>query len=159
MSYRKARILKLTKFFLKRMEYLEKIKNLDLNKGFINVDNYGIENRDRSININTLVKDINLNEIIKNLYNTKNYNNIKIILNSIEFKNLEGIKLELKGRLTRRYRADRSLSKIRVKGIFKSSNNLSTAYRGNFFSNLEYSIDISKRRIGAFAIKGWISGK
>ncbi|KJR79874.1 hypothetical protein SPSK_11045 (mitochondrion) [Sporothrix schenckii 1099-18] len=159
MSYRKARILKLTKFFLKRMEYLEKIKNLDLNKGFINVDDYGIENRDRNININTLVKDINLNEIIKNLYNTKNYNNIKIILNSIEFKNLEGIKLELKGRLTRRYRADRSLSKIRVKGIFKSSSNLSTVYRGNFFSNLEYSIDISKRRIGAFAIKGWISGK
>ncbi|WP_461117901.1 hypothetical protein, partial [Spirosoma jeollabukense] len=93
LSYRKAHILNLTKFFLKKMEDLEKIKNLDLNKGFINVDYDTIENRDRNININTLVKDVNLNEIIKNLYNTKNHNNIKIIFNSIEFKNLGGIKL------------------------------------------------------------------
>jgi hypothetical protein len=31
--------------------------------------------------------------------------------------------------------------------------------RGFSESNLEYSIFTSKRRVGAFAVKGWISGK
>jgi hypothetical protein len=31
--------------------------------------------------------------------------------------------------------------------------------RGYINSNVEYSMLASKRRIGAFAVKGWISGK
>lgn len=138
---------------------LKKIEKLERNKEITNVNLNIRENRYKNININTIVKNVNLNETIKNLYNTEDHNNRKIIFNSIEFKNLGGIRLELKGRLTKRYRADRSLSKLKIKGTFKNINNSAVIYRGNINSNLEYSMDISKRRIGAFAVKGWISGK
>jgi len=147
LSYRNAHILKIMKFILKKIDKLER------NKEITNVNSNIIENRYKNININTIVKNVHLNETIKNLYNTEN-NNRKIIFNSIEFKNLGGIRLELKGRLTKRYRADRSLSKLKIKGTFKNINNSSVIYRGNINSNLEYSMDISKRRIGAFAVKG-----
>jgi hypothetical protein len=75
-----------------------------------------------------------------------------------------GIRLEAKGRLTKRYRADRALFKINWKGGLK---NIDSSYkrlpsvnlRGYLEPNLEYSIFTSKRHIGAFAVKGWISGR
>jgi hypothetical protein len=75
-----------------------------------------------------------------------------------------GIRLEIKGRLTRRYRADRAVFKVKWKGGLK---NIDSSYkglssvnmRGFVKPNVEYSIYTSKRRIGAFAVKGWISGK
>ena len=75
-----------------------------------------------------------------------------------------GIRLEAKGRLTKRYRADRALFKVKWKGGLK---NIDSSYkglssvnlRGFIRPNVEYSIHTSKRRIGAFAVKGWISGK
>jgi hypothetical protein len=74
-----------------------------------------------------------------------------------------GIRLEVKGRLTKRYRADRAIFKVLWKGGLKnieSSKRFSSVkFRGYINSNLEYSMCTSKRRIGAFAVKGWISGK
>jgi hypothetical protein len=95
----------------------------------------------------------------------KDYINISnIIFNSIKYKNMGGIRLEVKGRLTKRYRADRSLYKVKWKGGLKnidsSYKKLSTVmYRGYSKSNISYSLNESKRRIGAFAVKGWVSGK
>lgn len=88
----------------------------------------------------------------------------RLIFNSIKHKNMGGIRLEIKGRLTRRFRADRAVYKLKWKGGLKniesSFNNLSSVlYRGHFKPNVAYSITNSKRRIGAFAVKGWISGK
>lgn len=88
----------------------------------------------------------------------------EIIFNSIKYKNMGGIRLEVKGRLTKRYRADRALFKVKWKGGLK---NIDSSYkglsavnlRGFIKPNVEYSIYTSKRRIGAFAVKGWISGK
>jgi len=88
----------------------------------------------------------------------------EIIFNSIKYKNMGGIRLEIKGRLTRRYRAERALFKVKWKGGLK---NIDSSYkglssvnlRGFIKPNVEYSIYTSKRRIGAFAVKGWISGK
>ena len=37
----------------------------------------------------------------------------QIIFNSINYKNMGGLRLEIKGRLTKRYRADRSLFKVK----------------------------------------------
>ncbi len=91
-------------------------------------------------------------------------NNLKSkIFNRIKYKNLRGIKLEIKGRLTKRNRADRAVRKKLLKGGLKnidsSFKGLSTVrFRGYANSNLEYSIKTSKRRVGAFAIKGWIIG-
>jgi hypothetical protein len=86
------------------------------------------------------------------------------IFNSIKYKNLGGIRLEIKGRLTKRNRADRSVFKFKWKGGLKnidsSYKKLSTVtYRGYYKPNVIYSLSTSKRRVGSFAVKGWVSGK
>jgi hypothetical protein len=44
----------------------------------------------------------------------KDYSKIyEIIFNSINYKNLSGVRLEVRGRLTKRYRADRALFKVK----------------------------------------------
>nr|YP_009364291.1 ribosomal protein S3 [Ophiocordyceps sinensis]ARF03432.1 ribosomal protein S3 [Ophiocordyceps sinensis] len=93
--------------------------------------------------------------------NTKQIHNT--IYNSIGYKNMRGIRLEIKGRLTKRYRADRSVYSLKWKGGLKNVDSSlkglsSVLFRGNSNSNVSYSIYNSKRRIGAFAVKGWISG-
>ncbi len=106
----------------------------------------------------------NVNKIYYDIFN-KNYNKIcNIIFNSIKYKDISGIRLEVKGRLTKRYRADRSIYKLLWKGGLKNKDSSlkglsSVLYRGNQKSNIMYSMSSNKRRIGAFAVKGWISGK
>ena len=88
----------------------------------------------------------------------------EIIFNSIKYKNMGGIRLEIKGRLSKRYRADKAIFKVKWKGGLK---NIDSSYkglssvnlRGFIKPNVEYTLCTSKRRIGAFAVKGWISGK
>jgi hypothetical protein len=77
---------------------------------------------------------------------------------------LAGIRLEAKGRLSKRYTASRSVFKLDWKGGLKnvdsSFKGLSTVMlRGNVKSNVEYSLLVSKKRIGAYGIKGWVSSK
>jgi hypothetical protein len=114
----------------------------------------------------------NLSELLNNLYynividyyNNNNFNKdyskiYEIIFNSINYKNMSGIRLEAKGRLTKRYRADRARFKVRLKGglrnIDSSYKGLSSVnLRGYVKPNLYYSIFTSKRKIGAFAVKG-----
>lgn len=87
-----------------------------------------------------------------------------LVFNSIKYKNMGGIRMEVKGRLTPRYRADRSVFKLRWKGGLK---NIDSSYkglpvrknRGHLNPNVGYSIFTSKRRVGAFAVKGWMAGK
>jgi hypothetical protein len=74
------------------------------------------------------------------------------------------VRLEVRGRLTKRYRADRALFKVKWKGglrnIDSSYKGLSSVtMRGHVKPNVDYSIFTAKRRIGAFAVKGWLSGK
>lgn len=111
-----------------------------------------------------LRKNIFLSEKILFKKKTIFLNKKKTIFNGIKYKNIGGIRLEIKGRLTKRYRADRAIYKVRWKGGLK---NIDSAFKGlsavNFRgyanSNVEYSIRTYKRYIGAFAVKGWISGK
>lgn len=77
---------------------------------------------------------------------------------------LRGIRIEAKGRLTRRATASRSVFKMKLKGGLKnvdsSFRGLSTIMlRGHAKSNVQYSILNSKNRNGAFGIKGWVSSK
>ena len=47
-----------------------------------------------------------------------------------------------------------------LKNIDSSYKRLSSVLRRNYDEyNLDYSMFATKRRIGAFAVKGWISGK
>ncbi len=114
-----------------------------------------INNKESTYNILKLIKDTR--KIFFNKY--KN-----IALDYIKYKNIGGIRLEIKGRLTRRYRADRAKFKMRWKGGLQNYDSSfkglsAVTFRGYANSNVEYSIRTSKRRIGAFAVKGWISGR
>jgi len=137
-----------------------------------------LENRFKSLNVSSILNNNNNNnlwELLNNLYYNvysnskdffnKNYAKIyEIIFNSIKYKNIGGVRLEAKGRLSKRSRADRSKFKVKWKGglrnIDSSYKRLSSVnMRGFVRSNLEYSIYASKRYVGAFAVKGWVSGK
>nr|YP_010715986.1 ribosomal protein S3 [Paraisaria gracilioides]WDE74384.1 ribosomal protein S3 [Paraisaria gracilioides] len=104
----------------------------------------------------------NLSELLKNLSSKKETHST--IYNSIRYKSIGGIRLKVKGRLTKRNKANRPLSLVRWRGGgLRNVDSLSTllssvSFRGNFKSNVSYSLFNSKRRIGAFAVKGWISG-
>ena len=86
----------------------------------------------------------------------------EVVLKNIKYKHVTGFRLETSGRLTRRYTASRSISKLRYKGnllnIDSSYRGLSSVLlKGNLKSNLQHTKLKSKTRIGSFGIKGWIS--
>ena len=115
-----------------------------------------------SNNVNKLLNQIHSNNSKVNYNNQNKIHNS--IFNSIRYKNLGGVRIEVNGRLTKRYRADRSIHSIKWKGGLKNIDSSfkrlsSVLFRGNTNSNTTYSVVNSTRRIGAFAVKGWISGK
>ena len=83
------------------------------------------ENKFKYLNISFILKNNNLSELLNKLYYNiviDYYNNnlnkdyfriYEIIFNSINYKNMGGVRLEAKGRLTKRYRADRAIFKVR----------------------------------------------
>lgn len=134
----RSRVVKNVDFFLEKYKDLTIISNLDASSN---------NNLDKLLDDSCDIEEIH-----------------KIIYNSIGYKNLGGIRLEVKGRLTKRYRADRSIYSLRWKGGLKNEYSSfkglrSVLFRGNSNSNVSYSIYSTKRRIGAYAVKGWISGK
>ena len=136
-------------------------KNVDLNL---------LENKFQNLNLSYIINEGgNSDEVLNELYyniidnNTlenRDYSKVKnIIFESIKYKYIAGIRLEAKGRLTKRYRADKSVFKFKQKGGIKDmySSNLripSVVFRGHADANVDYSIQTSKVRIGSFAVKG-----
>ena len=113
------------------------------------------KNLDQLIN-NTDFRNLQTQALNKNIHS--------IIYNSIGYKNIAGIRLEVNGRLTKRYRADRAIHFMKWKGGLKNIDSSfrrisSVLFRGNTNSNTSYSLSTGRRRIGAFAVKGWIAGK
>ncbi len=139
-----------------------------------NINSNLLQNRYKNSSLNTILIKSNVNETIKKLYNDYDFENENLeidyinvkdkVFNSIKYKNIGGIRLEVKGRLTRRYRADRAIHRVKWKGGLR---NIDSSYKklssvkliGYKNPNVEYSAHKSKRRIGAFAVKGWIGGK
>jgi hypothetical protein len=121
-----------------------------------------IENKYKNLSLNFIIKNvkINVNKIFNNLY----YNDIKkIIFKYIKYKFIGGLKLKLSGRLTKRYRADKAVYLMKTKGRLRDINSSyrrlhMAKYRGSTNSNIEYSLYVSKRRVGAYAVKGWMMG-
>lgn len=117
--------------------------------------------------ISNIKKNFSITSLFKNYFEEKYNSNNNIhntIYNSIKYKNMHGIQIVAKGRLTKRYRADRAIVSLKRKGGLKNIDSSykglsSILFRGNTKSNTSYSFSKSKRRIGAFAVKGWISGK
>jgi Mitochondrial ribosomal protein (VAR1) len=86
------------------------------------------------------------------------------IFSNLKHRKMAGIKIEAKGRLTKRFTASRSVFKMKWKGGLKnvdsSFKGLSAIMlRGHVKSNLQYSLLNSKNRNGAFGVKGWVSNK
>jgi hypothetical protein len=90
-------------------------------------DNGLIENKYKDINLISILNKKDFNKFLIRTYNTKIYslkknlylkidNSIKyrnILINSIKYKNMGGIRLTVKGRLAKRYRADRTVYKLK----------------------------------------------
>lgn len=100
---------------------------------------------------------------------------INHILNTVKYKWTTGMRIEAKGRLTRRFTASRALYKYKYKGNLRNLDNLVGnpnitnkseelnkspkiyRLRGEFKPNVQHTFIYSNRRIGAFGVKGWIS--
>lgn len=142
-----------------------------------NVDLELVDNKYKNLNISSIINNNNLlkdglNKLLYSIYNKttldkENHENLKIrdiILDNIKYKNMGGAKLIVKGRLSRRYRADRAVYKLKWKGGLKNIDSAfkgltTVTFRGFMDSNVERSSSVSKRRIGAFGVRTWISGK
>ena len=102
--------------------------------------------------------------------------NIRHILSLVKYKWTTGVRVEARGRLTRRFTASRALYKFKYKGNLKNLDNLlDSGYlhrksvevnkspklhmlRAEFKPNLQHTFAYSNKRIGSFGIKAWISG-
>jgi hypothetical protein len=87
----------------------------------------------------------------------------EMLLQQLKYKKTTGFRVELKGRLSRRYTASRSVSKLTRKGNLLNldssyKKNSTVLLRGNLKSSLQYTKLKSKSRIGSYGIKGWVSG-
>lgn len=144
--------------------YLWRIKISNKNQlYFYEKKNYNglLENNPKIKNIDPLSKYISKFYLNNNNLNVKSLK--KTVIDSIKYKKVRGVRLEIKGRLSKRFTAARSVYKVKYKGNLKnresSLNSLSTVLlRGNFRSNLQYTYLNSKTRIGSFGLKGWVSG-
>ena len=121
--------------------------------------------------LNSLLLDYfpSCDKLYINISKYRKSKNKKVTLESYIFHNLKhrkmaGVRVEAKGRLTRRFTASRSVFKMRWKGGLKnvdsSFKGLSAIMlRGDVKSNVQYSLLNSKNRNGAFGVKGWVSSK
>lgn len=134
----------------------KKIQNLKVNY-------LGLEKDIKGDGINDIKKEV----YKKNFLNAMQMQSNKVqtwstVLDSINNKSITGIRLEATGRLTRRNVAARSIHKLRYKGNLKNMDSSykgfsSVLLRGHAKSNVQYTKLKSKRRIGSFGLKGWVS--
>ena len=93
----------------------------------------------------------------------ENSSNLVQVFKSTKYKLLNGVRIEVAGRITKRRSAARSIFKMRNKGNIRnkdsSDKGLSAVmFRGYAKSNLQYNFLYSKVRGGSFGFKGWLSG-
>jgi flagellar biosynthesis regulator FlaF len=168
----KASLRKIKLPVIKKIDEIQKKPNRD--EFLVNIiRNNTIDTMLKRIKKNKIRND-NLNKLLLKFYPLADNLKLKVIkkpfsiirsfsledyvLRSLKHLNLRGIRVEAKGRLTRRFTASRSVSKMRCKGGLKnvdsSFRGLSTIMlRGIVKSNLQYSTINSKNRNGAFGIK------
>jgi hypothetical protein len=172
---RKANLLRMMYYLLNKVSLPTVNTVKERSRVIKSVNNNLPENKYKTGNLNIILNNSNLDKLLQNMYPSVHYNNernlyennneiVTNIFENIKYKNMAGMRLEIKGRLSKRYRADRALFKLKWKGGLKnidsSFKGLSTVnYRGFKNTNVQYSMFVTKRRIGAYAVKGWISGK
>ena len=162
------------------IKYIEKVYNKNVEFNLVNLRRFYLnsdilsesitikirKNRRKLLKyLNTLKRKVKVRnkknifyQSILNKLNNKKYLE-EVVLRNIKYKHVTGFRLETRGRLTRRYTASRSVSKLRYKGnllnIDSSYRGLSSVLlKGNQKSNLQHTKLKSKTRIGSFGIKG-----
>ena len=162
---RKNRILNILSNSIKNIESPRFNPKLIIREStkLIGTQNYIVKNEVLKIKQLEDNKD-KLNEVLNSFHlQDKKLNLNDIVLDKLKYKAISGIRLEASGRLTRRFTAQRSIFKYKYKGNIKdidsSYKGLSTVImRGKIKSNTQFTKLNSKTRIGAFGLKGWISG-
>lgn len=97
-------------------------------------------------------------------YNIERKNNLKnYVIKNLKYRHITGFRLEAKGRLTKRHKAARSITKLKYKGNLLNIDSTwkglsSILLKGNLDSNLQYTKLNDKTNIGSFGLKGWVSG-
>jgi len=82
-----------------------------------------------------------------------------LVFNKIKYKKLGGVRIRVKGRLTKRYRADRAVTRDRITGSLMDINSSlkrqsTSLYRGHQPSHILSSFSAGTRRIGQFGVSG-----
>ena len=144
---KKRNVLRYLKVLIRKAK-IKNIKLVEKSKKFFTINNF---------DTNNLVDDL----MQQDKTNTKYLK--KIILNEIKYKRVSGVRLEAAGRLTRRFSASRSQRKTKYKGNLENAYSSIKGYptpvlRGNFKANLQRTVINSTSRVGAFGVKGWVSG-
>jgi hypothetical protein len=153
-------VLKLRKNRRKLLRYLKscisktKINNIEINstsRYIFNLNNLNLYN-----NLD-ITNELLYNLLLQNKIKSKHLK--EIVFSNIRYKRVSGIRLQAVGRLTKRYTASRSISKLRYKGNLININSSikgrpSALLRDNFRPNLQFTKLNSKTRIGSFGIKG-----
>ena len=121
------------------------IKNIILNKS--------------NVNENDLLNEFLLTNNSK-IWSSKYVDNLA--MKNIENKYIAGIFIKLKGRLTKRYKAQRAIKYLTYKGTLKNVYSAHKGYssslsRGYANINVDKTIINSKVRIGTFGVTGWVS--
>lgn len=157
-------------------------KSFKLVKTFKSNDMYILSEKKKNSKINEIntffskynvVNGNTLSSVFKKMFKSKIEGshtdlNIKNTLTNLKYKWVTGLRVEAKGRLTKRYAAARAIFKYKYKGTLKNLEHIKnienklespnvSMLRGGVRPNTQYSFIQSKRRIGAFGIKSWIS--
>lgn len=170
---KKISVIRLMKFFLNKIKIPKFNKIAEKKVAKKGIDFNLLENKYLNLGLISVQKNISFTAFLKKIYNNiisgsnliKDYDKIyNIIFNCIKYKNMAGVRLQVKGRLSNRNTANRATVKVLWKGslknLYSSYNGLSTVkFRGYLNSNVDYTMLASKRRVGSFAVKGWISGR
>ena len=174
-----SRISERFSYFDKDNYLPNKIRNSNVsamfdNEAFNNINNMNNLNNIPNKTVYNKTKD-SLNNLLSNFFppaetmvdlvkDRTSETTLPISINDYVLKNLKhlklaGVRVEAKGRLTRRFKAQRSVFKMKYKGGLKnvdsSFKGLSAVMlRGIVKSNVQYSLISSKNRVGAYGIKG-----
>lgn len=167
---KKNRVIKVLKASI-RMFQQASLNNIDIFNDMYNrkkklqnlkVNYLGLENEIKSHEINKITQEVYKKKFLDedNLEQTES--TTKSVFNYIKNKSVTGIRIEAAGRLTRRNTAERSIYKLRYKGNLKNMDSSfkglsSVLFRGHAKSNVQYTKLKSRRRIGSFGLKGWVS--
>lgn len=153
LNYRKNRLLRV----IKKAIYSIKIPKLHPLLYIPAWASAGSRVLDKSHNL-----ELHLDDAPLNFYSRTKNSIPNIIFNDLKYKHVIGVRLEGKGRLTKRLTASRSVFKYKYRGSLK---NVYSSYqelpavmlKGFAKSNVQYININSKNRNGSFGVKSWIS--